>query len=153
MPEIYRSAASVLVLRPGAADGYQLLLLHKPRKGDAWQLPQGGVEQGEELVAAGLRELQEEAALTDIAVLGTSDVVYQYDFPQSFRRFRPDNVRGQQIRFLLAKTGREAKVTPDGTEIDGFTWVEVHELGTYIKRKAYAEMIEELFAEAMTLIR
>ena len=55
MPDVYRSAASILVLKPvdvclpgGKCETvYQILLLHKPRKKDAWQLPQGGVEGGE----------------------------------------------------------------------------------------------------------
>ena len=48
----YRQAVSALVLRPVsvcAPDGtgsdiYEILLVHKPRKRDDWQLPQGGME-------------------------------------------------------------------------------------------------------------
>ena len=49
MEDCYRQAASLLVLRPAATAkaGYELLLLHKPRKRDVWQLPQGGKEEGE----------------------------------------------------------------------------------------------------------
>ena len=49
MPDTYRSAASILVLRNAKRGGvkHELLLVHKPRKKDAWQLPQGGMEEGE----------------------------------------------------------------------------------------------------------
>ncbi len=61
MPDVYRSAASLIVLRPrrGGSGDPQMLLLHKPRKRDAWQLPQGGCEEGETIEQAALRELME----------------------------------------------------------------------------------------------
>src|SRR5437016_1222367 len=103
MSDVYRQAASILVLKPVEAcipggectTIYQILLLHKPRKKDSWQLPQGGIEAGESVSDAALRELKEEASLEGCRILGTSERVYQYDFPASFRRFRPDNIRGQ----------------------------------------------------------
>ena len=104
MLDHYRPAASVLVLRPSGGQGmqYEILLLHKPRKNDAWQLPQGGVEEGESVTQAAIRELQEEAGLTECRLIGVSPRVYQYDFPASFRRFRPDDVCGQRIQYVFA---------------------------------------------------
>ncbi|NOS68279.1 MAG: NUDIX domain-containing protein, partial [Candidatus Peribacteraceae bacterium] len=111
----------MLVLRPsevclpgGACTTiYQILLLHKPRKKDAWQLPQGGVEGDENVTEAALRELKEEAGLDGCRVLGVSERVYQYDFPESFRRFRPDNVKGQRIEYVFALAPKDAIVTVD----------------------------------------
>ncbi len=152
MQEIYRPAASVLVLRPDAdpASGaaHQILLLHKPRKTDAWQLPQGGVEERESVTETALRELREEAGLTDCRVIGVSSRVYQYDFPQSFRRFRPDNVRGQRIQYVFALAPWDAAVRVDGEEVDGSTWVPVAQLGQYIRREEYLQIVKELYAEA-----
>ncbi len=154
MPDVYRSAASVLVLRPVAdGQGYQLLLLHKPRKKDAWQLPQGGVEQGEDTVRAALRELKEEASLSDCTVIGRSESVYQYDFPPAFRRFRPDNVCGQRIEYVFAMAKADAPVTVDGKEVDGFVWIDVSELEKYIKRFEYLELVGKLYEEAQMKIQ
>ena len=159
MSDIYRRAASILVLRPsevcsqdGCSTIYQILLLHKPRKKDAWQLPQGGVEEGETMTQAALRELQEEAGLRDCQVIGTSERVYQYEFPASFRRFRPDNVRGQRIEYVFALAPTDATVTVDEKEVDGSVWVDVGQLGQYIKRKEYLVIVIGLYEEASKIL-
>ncbi len=167
MNDVYRRAASILVLRPvdvcspggssaplrtGSCETvYQILLLHKPRKKDAWQLPQGGVEEGENATEAALRELKEEAGLDGCRVIGVSERVYQYDFPESYRRFRPDNVCGQRIEYVFALAPKDAKVTVDGKEVDAEAWVDVTQLGLYIKRKEYLEIVEGLYTEALSL--
>jgi len=157
MQEIYRSAASIVLLRPATrpddvrAVAYQVLLIHKPRKRDAWQLPQGGVEEGESVVQAALRELHEEAGVADVTVLGSSKNFYQYDFPASYRKFRPDHVRGQRIQYVygLAKAGTE--VTVDQQEIDQHVWVFPDEVKRYIKRKEYLRLADILIEEALHL--
>lgn len=126
-----------------------MLLLHKPRKRDAWQLPQGGVEAGEDVTQAALRELTEEAGLTGCTVIGTSERVYQYDFPASYRRFRPDNVKGQRIAYVLALAPAHAAVTVDGKEVDGYAWVDGDYLPKYIKRRQYLDIVKGLNQEAL----
>ena len=157
MSDVYRRAASILVLRPvdvckpgGICETiYQILLLHKPRKRDAWQLPQGGMEEGESVTEAELRELTEEASLTGCRVLHVSDRVYQYDFPASYRRFRPDNVKGQHIAFVTALAQKDAAVTVDAKEVDAYAWVDVSQLSQYLKRGEYLGIVKGLFEEAL----
>ncbi|HVW66808.1 MAG TPA: NUDIX hydrolase [Candidatus Peribacteraceae bacterium] len=150
MQDTYRQAASLLLLRPApTTTGYELLLLHKPRKRDAWQLPQGGVEEGETAEQCALRELHEEAGITDVTVLGKSDLVYQYNFPQSYRRFRPDHICGQHIQYVFATTPRETEVKVDGVEIDKYLWIQPSEIGQYLKRKEYLSLVQKLLKEAM----
>ena len=160
MTDVYRQAASILVLKPVVVcvpggeckTLHQILLLHKPRKKDAWQLPQGGIEQGEDVAETALRELKEEASLVGCRIIGTSGRIYQYEFPLSFRRFRPDNVRGQQIRYVFALAPKDAAVAVDGKEVDGSAWVDVSQLGQYIKRKEYLEIVQGLYEEATEIL-
>ena len=152
MKDVYRSAASVMVLRQASGDGFQFLLLHKPRKNDAWQLPQGGVEQGENVEQAALRELLEEAGIT-CTFLGESERVYQYDFPPRYRRFRPDNVCGQRICYVFALADPDAQVTVDNKEVDGFKWIDPSRIPAYVHRKEYVDIVKGLYEEAVSLVR
>ena len=153
MEDIYRRAASVVLLRPASGESaFQLLLLHKPRKRDDWQLPQGGVEQGETIEQAALRELHEEAGVREgVKVLGKSSRTYKYDFPPSYRRFCPDNVCGQSIEYVFALAPENAKVCVDNKEIDGHIWITGDALSRYIRRKEYLEFAGKLVDEAILL--
>ena len=154
MPEdCYRNAASLLLLRPDAAGkGWEILLLHKPRKRDAWQLPQGGMEGDETAEQCAVRELQEEAGLSGAAILGRSHLIYQYDFPASYRTFRPNHVCGQKILFVYGTIGRGVEVTVDNNEVNQFMWIRSDQLPRYLKRKEYRELVQNLYQEALTAI-
>lgn len=152
MEDTYRIAASVLLIRPTDGD-FEVLLLHKPRKNDAWQLPQGGCEEGETVIETALRELEEEAGISSgVEVLGESSQVYQYDFPVSYRRFRPDHICGQRIEYILAHATAPLEVQVDANEIDKHVWVPKNSIGKYIKRPEYLRLIHELFDEAVASI-
>lgn len=156
MQETYRAAASIIVLRPSAeaSDGsFDLLLLHKPRKRDSWQLPQGGQEGEETIEECALRELHEEAGMKNVDVFGTSKQVYQYDFPLSFRRFRPDHIKGQRIAFIFALADKQAVVRVDGDEIDHYQWTKPAQLSLFLKRKEYLALVHDLLQEAKDLLK
>lgn len=154
MQDVYRSAASVVLLKPSDESAkrsgpYQILLLHKPRKKDAWQLPQGGCEGDETISQTAFRELQEEAGISDVRHLGDSEKFYKYDFPTSFRRFRPDHVCGQKIHFVFAMAPESVEVKVDGKEIDKYVWVLPNQIHQYVKRKEYLGLVNELIRDAV----
>jgi 8-oxo-dGTP pyrophosphatase MutT (NUDIX family) len=151
VPEVYRQAASIVLFR-FSGEIPEVLLLHKPRKRDSWQFPQGGMEEGEDVTKAALRELSEEAGIDNVTVLGESAEVYQYDFPVSYRRFRPDNVRGQQIRFVFALAPNSTTVRVDDREIDGFQWVLPRDIGRSIRRKQYLSLAMRLCNDGIKLL-
>lgn len=154
----YRLAVSVLVLKPSsvcAPDGCtvisSILLVHKPRKRDSWQLPQGGVEEGETPEVAALRELQEETGLVLSTVNHSSTCIYSYDFPPEFvKRHNPVNA-GQKLCFVVVEAPKDAKVKPDGKEIDNHAWVLPEQVSQYIHRAEYLKVIEDVYAEYLKL--
>ncbi len=95
----------------------------------SWQLPQGGLERGEEPIEAAWRELKEETGL------GESDVVARVEFPEWVAYEWPAEVqrdhgrdgkrRGQVHRwFLFDALDADVAPTPDGSEFVRWRWVE-----------------------------
>lgn len=157
MEKKYRKAVSALVLRsidvcaPGGEckKAYQLLLLHKPRVYDAWQLPQGGLEAGENAEQAAVREVYEEAGLQLSQALLTSCHTYSYDFPPEFiARHKPVNA-GQTLCFAVFLAPADAAIQVDGNEVDGYLWVLPEELPRHIHRKQYLDVIQKVFQECV----
>src|SRR3954454_20672859 len=77
-----------------------------------WQFPQGGVDDGEDLEAAALRELAEETGVTSAPLLGRTEGWITYGFPPDHMGSKvAQGWRGQrQAWFAMAFTGDEAEI-------------------------------------------
>jgi len=106
----YRKNVGVILMRP---DGL-ILMAERLDKAGAWQLPQGGVDRGEDLESAMWRELEEELGLSPpqslCEVLGRGPEVC-YDFPPDFKGGITKRFAGQaQTLFLLRFNGSDADI-------------------------------------------
>lgn len=152
----YRPCVSVLVIR----DDGKVLLVHKPRKRDAWQLPQGGIEpfdagaqgkEGESLERAARRELREETGIELTSPLTVSSHHYQYDYPPGFVRAKKPRYAGQHLTFVTATVLPGTVVKVDQRELDTYRWVAPKDLGKYLKREEYLEVVKKVIEEFLSL--
>jgi putative (di)nucleoside polyphosphate hydrolase len=119
----------------------------------AWQMPQGGIDEGEDPYEAALRELHEETNVRSVRLIGETPGWLTYDLP-------PDLVgvawkgryRGQKQKwYKLAFTGTEDEIdiaTPAGgahrPEFAAWRWEEMWRLPELIvpfKRATYEEIV------------
>ena len=64
----------------------------KDNPGDRWQMPQGGVDEGEDYITAMKRELMEETNIKNIEIIKEIEKIYQYELPQNPKTPKPHSV-------------------------------------------------------------
>lgn len=99
----------------------------------AWQLPQGGIDAGEEPRAALMRELREEIGTDRAEIIGEHPEWLTYDLPPHLIGVAlGGRYRGQKQRwFALRFTGEDGDIKLDGgshPEFDAWRWVPLAEL-------------------------
>ncbi|MBU2531499.1 MAG: RNA pyrophosphohydrolase [Alphaproteobacteria bacterium] len=72
--------------------------------GTWWQMPQGGIDEGEEPAAAAMRELHEETGITSARIISETKVWLSYDFPAAFAtRAWGGRYRGQKQKWFALR--------------------------------------------------
>lgn len=119
--------------------------------GTWWQMPQGGIDAGEDPARAALRELAEETGMRSVAIVAEAPDWVTYDLPEELQgkawggRYRGQRQKWFAARFLGAED--EIDITAaggHGVEFEAWRWVHAAELVDLVvpfKRDAYAAVV------------
>jgi putative (di)nucleoside polyphosphate hydrolase len=128
---------------PGEAEG----------PGAWWQMPQGGIDEGEDAVQAARRELFEETGIRSVETIAESPRWYTYDLPPELaHKAWGGRYRGQRQKwFAMRFTGTDAEVAiarPPGhqVEFEAWRWAGMDELLGLIvpfKRGVYEQVLAD----------
>ncbi len=119
--------------------------------GEAWQMPQGGVDEGEDIVTAAFREMLEEIGTDKAEIIRIHDKPLRYDLPEEIRRRVPwgDLYAGQEQTWVALRfTGTDSDIKLDAwehPEFSCFQWVDLAEVPNLIvpfKVETYKEVVK-----------
>ncbi len=152
----YRPCAGAMLVN---ARGQVFVAKRIDTPGDAWQMPQGGIDEGEEPSRAVLRELKEETGTNKAEILVESKHWRDYDLPdQLIGVLWGGNYRGQRQKwFLLRFLGNDGDIelaAHGEPEFSAWKWAGIDEIVDLIvpfKRALYADIVSEFrpFVESL----
>jgi putative (di)nucleoside polyphosphate hydrolase len=143
----YRRGVGIMLLN---AAGDVLVAQRIDMPSEAWQMPQGGIDEGETPESAAWREMKEEIGTAAATLLAASRRWYRYDLPAEIvPRLWGGRYRGQEQKwFAFRFTGRDADISIDGThpEFSCWKWTPMATLPDLIvpfKRRLYVDLVAE----------
>lgn len=122
------------------------------KEGDAWQMPQGGIDAGEDIEQAALRELGEETGIAPdrLQLLARSQKEHYYDLPEELMgKLWGGKYRGQRQIWFLARflgTDDDINIATDHPEFNAWRWTNPDTLVDLIvpfKKRLYRDVLEE----------
>ena len=151
----YRPCVGILLVNPAglAFVGQRIDTRGQPSEGDFWQMPQGGIDPGEDIQQAALRELAEETGVQaqQVTLLSQTREELLYDLPDELvGKLWQGKYRGQRQHWVLARfSGDDRDVRLDAhhpAEFNAWKWVEPSTLPDLIvpfKKRVYRAVLDE----------
>ena len=145
----YRPGVGVILLN---AEGNIFIAQRLDMRSEAWQMPQGGMDEGETPLTAAQRELEEETSITPncTELLAESKDWFYYNLPpELIGKLWGGQFRGQKQKwFVMRFTGLDADINLETAHPEFSTWRwespdRVPELIVPFKRELYRQVMTE----------
>ena len=141
--------------------GVGIIVLNKQNKifvgkrrdnpGDKWQMPQGGVDEGEDYITAMKRELLEETSIQNIEIIKEIDKIYQYELPKNLVGIIwKGKYRGQKQKWFITRflgEEKEINLNTKHAEFIDWKWIEpkfLPEVIVSFKKDLYINLLKEI---------
>ena len=146
----YRPNVGVMLAN---AEGHVFVGQRIDNNQDAWQMPQGGIDPGEDARTAALRELHEETGVSPdlVTIEAETQGWVPYDLPHDLvPKMWKGKYRGQEQKWFLMRfhgTDDQIRIETDHPEFSAWKWMAPEQLVASIvpfKRAVYEKVLAEL---------
>ena len=146
---LYRPGAGIMLLN---REGNVWVGARIDNPADAWQMPQGGIDEGEDPWKGALRELEEETGIRPdfVEKIVEHPERLRYDLPDEWReRLWRGQWKGQMQYWFLARflgADSDINLQTDHPEFRDWKWVEPRQLPNLIvpfKRDLYCRLLDD----------
>ncbi|WP_281018244.1 MULTISPECIES: RNA pyrophosphohydrolase [unclassified Minwuia] len=141
----YRPCVGIMLVN---ADNQVFVARRIDQQVEAWQMPQGGIDAGEDPETAVFREMKEEIGTDNAEILAVSEGWINYDLPDDLvGKVWKGRYRGQtQKWFLLRFNGDDSEIdiATEHPEFDAWRWASFADLADLVipfKRESYQQVM------------
>lgn len=117
---------------------------------EAWQMPQGGIDQGEDPKQAAIRELEEETGVSSATIIAEYEEWLTYDLPSElYGKVWKGKYGGQTMKWYVMRFNgedRDINIETEHPEFSEWKWAEINDLPNIIvsfKKELYQKLVDK----------
>lgn len=142
----FRPNVAAIVLSAKYPHTCEIFIASRTDVENAWQFPQGGIDDGESAKEALYRELEEEIGTRDVEIIAEYPKWVSYEFPPAIaKKMHPFD--GQIQKYFLVKLKKGAKINiqteiPEFSEYKFVPTKNIYDYITFFKRTVYKQVLK-----------
>ncbi|AXX87120.1 RNA pyrophosphohydrolase [Malaciobacter marinus] len=142
----YRPNVAAIVLSAKYPEKCEVFIASRTDVENAWQFPQGGIDEGESSKEALYRELEEEIGTKEIEIIAEYPQWVSYEFPPAIaKKMQPYDGQIQRYYLVKLKKGAKININTQIPEFSEYKFVEtknIYDYITFFKRTVYKQVLK-----------